>query len=134
MKIGIPVWNKWVSPVFDTANKLMVVEVQDNKEIRRSEELMSQGAFPQRSKRVAALGIDVLICNAISWPLARMLSAAGAELIPWRSGPVEEIIKAYLAGGLGHPRFWIPGCPMENGKGGQPGLGEIKRCRRRKNK
>jgi predicted Fe-Mo cluster-binding NifX family protein len=134
MKIGIPVWNKWVSPVFDTANKLIVIEVHDNKETSRNEELMPQGAFHQRTKRVAELGIEVLICNAISSPCARMLSLTGAELIPWRSGPVEEIIQAYLGGTLGHPRFLIPGCPMDPSNGRWRGSGGIKRHRRRRDK
>jgi predicted Fe-Mo cluster-binding NifX family protein len=134
MRIGIPVWDRWVSPVFDTASKLIVVEVRENKETSRSEELIPEGAFPQRTRRVAELGIDVLICNAISRPLADMLSVAGAEVIPWRSGPVEEIIKAYLAGRLGHPSFLIPGCSMDHGNVWGPGLGGIKRHRKRKNK
>jgi predicted Fe-Mo cluster-binding NifX family protein len=133
MKIGIPVWNEWVSPVFDTAGRLIVVEVQDNKETSRSEELMPQGALPQKTKRVAELGIEVLICNAISAPCARMLSLAGAKVIPWRSGPVEEVIQAYLEGTLGHPRFFIPGC-LRNQSGGMGGPGGTKRHRRRGNK
>ena len=134
MKIGISVWNEWVSPVFDAANRLIVIEVHDNKETNRSEELMPQGGFPQRTKRVAELGIEVLICNAISSSCARMLSLAGAKVIPWRSGPVEEIIQAYLGGTLGHPRFLIPGCPRDQSDGRRLGSGGIKRHRRRGNK
>lgn len=118
MKIGIPVWNSWVSPVFDTANKLLVVEIDQSREAGRSEEFIPEVMIPQRAKRVLDLGINVLICNAISLPLARILSAGGPQVIAWRSGPVEEIIKAYLDGRLSQPRFTMPGCFAEKDRTG----------------
>ena len=111
MKVAIPVWNDRVSPVFDAASCLMLLDVADGAEQGRQLVEASQASFPtQRASRLAELGVNVLICGAISRPLASFVSAAGIILIPWVAGPVEDVLGAYLAGRLSEPRWRMPGC------------------------
>lgn len=111
MKIAIPVWNGFVSSVFDFAHQLLIVEVQDQTELSRSEISLEEQPGPQRVSRLVGLGADVLICGAISRPLASMLVAASnIEVIPFVSGPVDEILSAYINGQLAEQRFLQPGC------------------------
>jgi hypothetical protein len=42
-----------------------------------------------------------------------MLSAGGINVIPWISGPAEDVLKAYLNGDLFHSRFLMPGCDWD---------------------
>lgn len=118
VRLAIPTWNNWVSPVFDTANTLLVVDVENNREVGRSHAAIQTPILSQRIQLIADLNINVLICNAISRSLMRMVATSGPEVIAWRSGPVEEILQAYLDGQLSKPRFVMAGCPR-----GGPGLG-----------
>ena len=43
MKVAIPVWEGKVSPVFDTASRVLVVEVQNRCEITRFEAFLEPG-------------------------------------------------------------------------------------------
>lgn len=110
MLLAIPILNGRVSPVFDTACRLLVIEVdQGTERARRTEEFAE--AFPaRRVRRLSDLGIDVLVCGGISRPLAMMLQTAGIRTVPWIAGPVEDIVQAYLVGRLPHPRWMMPGC------------------------
>jgi len=130
-KIAIPTWNGRVSPVFDTASRLLVVEVGKEGECSRFETDISEHFLPSKSIRLTGLGIDTLICGAISRPLAYMITTAGIKLIPWISGQVEEVVQAFLTGTLFDPRFIMPGCagPLGKGPGGRHGQGGGRRRR-----
>ena len=131
MKIAIPTWNGRVSPVFDTASRLLVVEIGKESEGARFETDISEYFLPSKSMRLTGLGIDTLICGAISRPLAYMITTAGIKLIPWISGQVEEIVQAFLTNTLFDPRFIMPGCAGDWGKGpgGKHGQGRERRRR-----
>ena len=110
MKVGIPAWNGWISPVFDVARDLLVVEAQDGAEVSRSKVGIEETAVVVRAKRVADLGINVLICGAISRPLEQMLVSSGLRVIPHTCGPVEEVLQAFLSERLTEQAFLMPGC------------------------
>ena len=117
MKIAIPTWNGRVSPVFDTASRLLVVEVGEGRECSRFETDISEHFLPSKIIRLTELGIDTLICGAISRPLVYMITTAGIKLVPWISGQVEDVLQAFLAGTLFDLRFMMPGCAGYWGKG-----------------
>ena len=129
MKIAIPTWNGRVSPVFDTASRLVIVEIAKESETARFETDISEHFLPSKSMRLTGLGINTLICGAISRPLAYMITAAGIKLIPWIAGQVEEVIQAFLTNTLFDPRFIMPGCagPWGKGPGGRHGQGRGRR-------
>ena len=110
MKIAIPIWNGLVSSVFDFAHQLLVVDVEGRTERSRSEISLGQESMPQRIAKLVDSSVDVLICGAISRPLASMLMASNIEVIPFVSGPVDEVLNAYFDGRLAEPRFLQPGC------------------------
>lgn len=110
MKVAIPTWDDRVSPVFDVARHLLVVDVEDDAEIGRSEVVMEEAAFAPKAKRFADLGVKVLICGAISWPLEQMLVSAGVSVIPQACGMVEDVLEAFISGQLTEQAFLMPGC------------------------
>jgi predicted Fe-Mo cluster-binding NifX family protein len=131
MKIAIPTWNGRVSPVFDTASRLLVVEVGEEGECSRFETDITENFLPSKIMRLTGLGVDTLICGAISRPLAYMITTAGITLIPWISGQVEGVLQAFLRGTLFDMQFIMPGCASLWGKGpaGQHGRGGGRRRR-----
>ena len=108
MKIAIPIWNDFVSSAFDFAHKLLLVDIQDGSETKRSEISLSKEPIPQKVSRLKSLGVDMLICGAISRSLASQVAASGIEVLPYVLGPVDEILKAYLIGQLGQSKFAMP--------------------------
>lgn len=110
MRIAIPNWQGRVSPVFDVATQLLVVDVTDGKmEERRTIELLGD-EFQARLRQVAELDVDVLICGAISWQLELALSNAGIEVASQTCGNVEDVLAAFVAGELDQEAFIMPGC------------------------
>ena len=110
MRIGIPVWGSRISPVFDTARNLVVVDVAEGREVGRTEDDLT-GVLPaQRAARLRSLGVEALLCGAISRPLAGMLASYGIAVVPWMSGSFEEVLSAYASGLLSVERYAMPGC------------------------
>lgn len=110
MKVAISTWEGRVSPVLDVAKRLVVIDVEDGTEARRTEADVEESQLAARARRIRALGVDVLICGAVSWPLEGTLTSAGIRLIPQICGPVEDVLRAFLAGQLPDEAFLMPGC------------------------
>ena len=110
MKVGIPTWDGRVSPVLDVARRLLLVDIRENAELTRREEEIEEVPLATRVKRIRELGVEVLICGAVSWPLEAALAAAGVRVIAQTCGPVEDVLPAFLSGRLADGAFLMPGC------------------------
>jgi len=117
MRVGIPIWNGRVSPVLDTAERVIVVDTEAGANAVREEVALAPQRLPLRTTRIAELRLDLLVCGAVSRPLAEMLAAAGVRLEPWISGEVEDVLGALTTGQLDRPRYRMPGCCGGRGQG-----------------
>ena len=126
-KIAIPTWDGRVSPVFDTASRLLVVELEDKKECNRFETDINEHYFPGKILRLTGLDIKILICGAISRPFANMMVSAGINLIPWISGRTEDVLQAFLNDTLFEMKFMMPGCTGNRVSGHGKGEGRGRR-------
>ena len=109
MKIAMPVWEGGISPVFDVARQLLVVEIEGREVRKRSKVALREEIPRDRVSRLVELGVEVLICGGISRSLADFSRSCGVELIPWIKGAPDQILAAYLSGNLDAPRFAMPG-------------------------
>jgi len=110
MRVGIPTWDGRVSPVLDVARRLLVVDVEGNSEVNRSEADLAGAQLGARAEQIRGLGVEVLICGAVSWPLEAILGSAGVRVIPQTCGSVEDVLRAFLAGQSLDESFLMPGC------------------------
>jgi predicted Fe-Mo cluster-binding NifX family protein len=110
MNVAIATWGARISPVLDTAGQLLLVTAQAGREIRRHEIALSATDLPDRVAQIAGLGVNVLICGAVSQVLEGMLVRRGIRVISRVCGDVEEILRYYLAGEAPQDRFGMPGC------------------------
>jgi len=125
MKLAIPIYNGNVSNVFDFAHKLLLVEIENGKETERSEVELEGLSLPQRADKLKTLGVDVLVCGAVSRLLANMVIQSGIEVLPFVTGNIENVLGAYMAGQLIRPEFSMPGC----WPGARKGFGRRRGCR-----
>jgi predicted Fe-Mo cluster-binding NifX family protein len=109
MKVAIAVWEDCVSSVLDFSQRLVVVELNDAGEVGRVQVALSERNPFVRLAKLRELGVNVLICGAVSQPLASASTAQGIRLLPYVTGRVDDVLKAYQAGQLGLPEFMLPG-------------------------
>jgi len=109
MKIAIPVYGDNVSNVFDFAHRLLLVDIENGREVERCEVELKAESLPQRAGQLKSLGVDVLVCGAISQTLANMVTASGIQVLPYVTGRVDDILQAYLTSQLVQPQFTMPG-------------------------
>ncbi len=130
MKIAVSVWEGKVSPLFDTASRLLVLDVEDNKETSRLELYLDEQTLIQKCSCIQVLGVDVLICGAISCHFHGMLTTSNIHVIPWVCGSASEILESYMQGTLLNSRFAMPGCNQEEGRKRKKGKQLQRHCRR----
>lgn len=129
MKVAIPHWRGRVSPVFDAAGSVLIVEIEDGAETARQDVAFDTEDPQRRATQLARAGADVLVCGAISWPLEMALSAEGIDVIPQTCGDVEQVLAAFASGALGQDAFLMPGCCGRRRRA--TGDDAARRCRRR---
>lgn len=115
MKIAIPYWQGRISPVFDEATSLVLVETGQGREVRRETRTLTRFDPWDRAQEVRMLGTQVLICGAISRPLEMALHGAGITVIAQTCGPVEEVLAAFVNGRLTNNAYVMPGCGRRRG-------------------
>ena len=108
--VAIPVWNDQVSTTFDFAPELLVIETEGAREISRDRIQLRERSLEGRARKLRSLAVQVVLCGAVSQPLARAVVQAGIQMIPYVTGPVDDVLGAYLCGRLTEPRFLQPGC------------------------
>jgi len=105
----MPVWDGRISPVFDVAGHLLLVQVDDGRAGSRDEKSIGDHSLRRRTSLMRELGVDVLICGAISYELSSALTRVGVQIVPWIKGEVSQVLPAYLSGHISDPRFVMPG-------------------------
>ena len=116
MNIAISIWEGKVSPVFDTASRLLVLRLDERVEKSRFETCLDEHNVTRKCARVQGLGVQVLICGAISLHFRQVFGASGIQVIPWISGPAEEVLDVFKTGKLENSEYRMPGCGPDEEK------------------
>jgi hypothetical protein len=99
-----------VSPVLDVAARLLLIRVERGVALSRSDHCLQSPRWDLLPGKLAELGVDTLICGAVSQPLACALNNQGVQVTSNVCGEVEEVLQAFLNGQLDQRRFRMPGC------------------------
>ncbi len=110
MKVALTVWGNRISPVFDSAHTMLVVEIEDGDVLDKRYEPFDPNWPWRLAERLKELNIKVLICGAISQLPANTIEIAGIELIPFITGKVDEVLRAYAKTNPAIHTFQMPGC------------------------
>jgi predicted Fe-Mo cluster-binding NifX family protein len=110
MKAAFAYLDKRIAPVFDTAQRIHIVEVESGRIVNEKQEILGNDRPMQKTLRLAELDIRMLVCGAISRPLQAMVAAYGIQMVPFVAGDLNEVIQAWLNGSLRENNFAMPGC------------------------
>jgi len=110
MRVAIAIWQGRISPVFDVARQLVLVDVEHGVQVNRAQKLLTETSPAARVECLADWGVDVLICGAVSWPLEAMLTNAGIRVMAYICGQADQILEAFVSGQLNVQDSLMPGC------------------------
>jgi len=108
-RIAIPVFKSRVSPVFDSCARLLLVDLDQNQEIARTEVLFEGLSEIERLKMLKKSGVCTVICGAISDGLYKMISNVEISVTIGIAGDVNQVLTALRCNRLGEPCFYMPG-------------------------
>lgn len=100
-RVGITHHLGYVSPVFDVARNLLSVLIRDGQGHDRREATLETADPFLRAKKIEDLGVNVVVCGAISRVYEAALRRKGIKVISLVCGPIEDVLSAYLDGTLG---------------------------------
>jgi len=111
MKIAIACWDGGISPVFDVSRSLLLVTVNRRGRVvgERQIELHSEQPL-DRAEKLQRLGIQQLICGAISAPFETALIQCGIEPHSFLCGDMKDLLKAIQNSLPIDALFVMPGC------------------------
>ena len=111
MKTAFAVWNNRIAPVFDESRLICLVEIESGNIVDQRHERLPVELPSQKALCLVELGVQTLVCGAISRPMQDMITSYGIRLISFIAGDLQEVIQAYLSGRLTQtPAFAMPGC------------------------
>ena len=108
-RIAIPIFMDRVSPVLDTCTQIMLVDFDQNHEVCRSQIGVTGTSLFERNSFFKMIGVQTIICSALSESFHRMLRDASIDIVCGVAGDAEEIIKACVSGSYDLKRFQMPG-------------------------
>lgn len=102
MRVAITIFGSTISPLFDTAQQLLLAEISGGDVQIVGKEPLGTPEAPDRISILTRLGVQVLVCGAINRFLHDGLCERGIKVYPWVSGEVTEVLellRARWAGG-----------------------------------
>jgi len=95
MRVAIPLSGRWVAPVLDTADSMLIVDLVRGQHPESMETIVRSSSMRDRAKELASFGVDVVLCHQASHALERLILAQGMEIVPNVTGNVDGVLDAY---------------------------------------
>lgn len=114
MRIAIAVSGRDTATTLDFAHELEVVQVKSAEIVKRTREQFNRADDSGRIRQLLSHGIDVLICGAVSRPIVAALENSRIHIFPLVSGPVDDILSAFMTDQLSDPKYLMAGCTAED--------------------
>ena len=108
-KTAFSTWNSRIAPVFDVAGRICLVEIEAGRILNEIAEALPAEEPVEKVRHMIRLGVNTLVCGAISRFLHDMVKSSGITVVPFVAGDLQEVIHAWIGGRLGDS-FAMPGC------------------------
>lgn len=136
MKAAFSISENRIAPVFDTCERIHLIEIEGGKTGDWSQIVLSGDLPLKKILRLVEMEVDILICGAISRSMSRLIDLYGIQLVPFISGYTDEIVSALISGRHDWSCFAMPGCEAPcrriRIRGGMAGNGRRRRRSGRK--
>lgn len=109
MKIAITIWGNRISPVFDSASTLMIVQVEDSIIVSRIFQEFNPKVTTQMLSILKEFKMDALICGAISDIESKPIEQSGVKLISFVTGNTDKVLASLLKKPNRISDFLMPG-------------------------
>ncbi len=109
LHVAVTVWNNRISPVFDSAQALLVAEIQGTEIVDAVVKAVPTSIFDRFLSLLEEHDVKVLICGALCEGPALMIERQGIEVISFVTGEAENVLESYLKG-KDLTEFTMPGC------------------------
>ncbi len=108
-KTAFSSWNSRIAPVFDVAGRIRLVETEAGRILSETAETLPAEEPLEKVRQMIRLGVNTLVCGAISRFLQDMVNSSGITVVPFVAGDLQEVIHAWIEDRLGDS-FAMPGC------------------------
>jgi predicted Fe-Mo cluster-binding NifX family protein len=109
IRVAIPIFKSRVSPVFDSCTRVLLVDMEQHREIARNEIYLDEFSLIERVNILQKSQITTIICGGISEVMQNMLKNLRINLITGIAGEVKQVVDAYMSGQLDDSKFRMPG-------------------------
>lgn len=110
MNAALAAWNGRIAPVFDVVGQIRFLKINSGRVVAETEEALEGLTPAEKALRLAKLGVDLLICGAISRPVQSMVEAYGIRVVPFVTGDLSGVIQALVEDRLADALLAMPGC------------------------
>ena len=110
MRAAFSIWEHRIAPVFDTSDRICLIDFQSGEISDRRQLLLPNEPAIAKITRLADSHVDVLICGAISGVINGIIESYGIQVIPFVSGDLEELTEHLISGETDWSRYAMPGC------------------------
>lgn len=123
-KAAFAVWMNRIAPVMDVAGTVCLVEADGVLSAERKLFPLPGDHASGKALLLRDMGVEVLVCGAVSKGMLRLLNSQGIQVVPFIAGDLETVVLAWFEGRLPDSALFMPGC------GGVPGFGQGGGCQR----
>lgn len=109
MKIAVTIWGNRISPVFDSARTLLVVQIEDSHITRQFYTPFDPESPVHLITTLKSLEIDTLVCGAISRKPADLISEQNIHLLSFVTGNVRRFLDSFAKGQTVGKKHMMPG-------------------------
>lgn len=132
--VAVPVYQERISPLLDVAKKFAIFEIKDGEIRQKSVVDINAMCEPFMVDKLKDLCVSVIIGDAVSGFVSRIISEKGMRLIPWVNGAVDDVIELYIKDALVSSYPDATPCGRERRRGRCSGNGRGGKGRFEKNK
>jgi predicted Fe-Mo cluster-binding NifX family protein len=93
IRVAITTFNSTISPLFESAQQILITEVPRGEAPVARREAIGGLDLAQRLILISRLGVEVLVCGAISGFARNALLERGVEVYPWISARVQDVLQ-----------------------------------------
>ncbi len=109
MNIAITTWGNRISPVFDSANTLTIVQVENLKIVKQVFVAFNPQFITRIVSELHDYQIDILICGAITDIQSKSIEKSGIRLISFVAGNADQVLVSFLKEPSRITDFLMPG-------------------------